>query len=767
VRNRAPQVVAQAGTPMLAGVPSPLSGSALDDGLPNPPAALTYQWSKLSGPGDVTFSAAASPNTNATFETEGTYLVRLSVSDSELAGTADTLVVVSAPASQPPSVTFVSPAGGASLPASAAFELRVRAIDADGTISRVEFFQGSTKLGSQNTSSDEDPSVYVWPLPNGLSAGTYVFSAAATDNSGVTVATDPVTVHVIADPGPPSAIISTPAEDTRISAPVEFTGIVSSAVLASWSLDCRLKTADGEPPAAWIPFSTGTSAAGQPGAPAPLGVLDPTLLINGLYEIRLTATDTVGRTVTEGPMALLVEGNMKVGAFSIAFNDLVESTPGLPITLARTYDSRDRRAGDFGPGWHLALGNIRVQKNRHLGNAWWQTPQSGDGFQFYDVLPINERLVTVVMPDGETHRFRAGAYVKNRAGDPDYSSFSVVVREGLCKFYPVGDTTSTLEPLDASNQLYDRFWLEGTGDQDLYAGEYGDFDFLPYNPTRFRLTTADGTVMLLDEALGLLELQDRTGNRLVIHRRASDGRIESIDSVQNAETGPITRTVEINRLPDGRVDSIADLAGRTLDYLYDPQGRLASFTDRADNTTQFRYEKSDAPAHPFFAYLTKIIDPRGLPALRCEYDDDGRLKKQIDADGNETVFDRGIAAFGRFEKITDRLGHATTFFYDDRGNVTTKVDALNATTTYDYYADSDRVKFEEDHYGNVKAFAYDARGNVTTEILGASRSEDPATATTGHITRTTYTTFSAPLSLTDPDGRVQSFTYDPTTQQLL
>src|SRR5205085_5158411 len=44
-----------------------LSGSATDDGLPNPPGKLTYTWTKVSGPGTVTFSNAKGANTTITF----------------------------------------------------------------------------------------------------------------------------------------------------------------------------------------------------------------------------------------------------------------------------------------------------------------------------------------------------------------------------------------------------------------------------------------------------------------------------------------------------------------------------------------------------------------------------------------------------------------------------------------------------------------------------------------------------------------------------
>ncbi|MBK9441607.1 MAG: hypothetical protein IPN53_09935 [Comamonadaceae bacterium] len=72
-----------------------LSGSATDDGLPNPPSTLTYAWTKLSGPGTVTFGNVANAATSASFSLAGAYVLRLSASDSALSGSADVTVTVS------------------------------------------------------------------------------------------------------------------------------------------------------------------------------------------------------------------------------------------------------------------------------------------------------------------------------------------------------------------------------------------------------------------------------------------------------------------------------------------------------------------------------------------------------------------------------------------------------------------------------------------------------------------------------------------------
>jgi K319L-like, PKD domain/Fibronectin type III domain len=69
-----------------------LSGSATDDGLPNPPAALTYTWSKVSGPGTATFANSHAASTTATFSVGGIYTLKLTAKDGQLSGT-DTVVV--------------------------------------------------------------------------------------------------------------------------------------------------------------------------------------------------------------------------------------------------------------------------------------------------------------------------------------------------------------------------------------------------------------------------------------------------------------------------------------------------------------------------------------------------------------------------------------------------------------------------------------------------------------------------------------------------
>ncbi len=59
----------------------PLTGTHIDDGLPNPPGALSLMWSKVSGPGTVTFNPATQALTEASFSSDGTYVLRLTAND--------------------------------------------------------------------------------------------------------------------------------------------------------------------------------------------------------------------------------------------------------------------------------------------------------------------------------------------------------------------------------------------------------------------------------------------------------------------------------------------------------------------------------------------------------------------------------------------------------------------------------------------------------------------------------------------------------------
>lgn len=92
------------------------------------------------------------------------------------------------PVNMAPSVLLTSPTSS-TFNAPATIVLSANATDSDGTISKVEFFNGNTLLNSDNTS----PYSYSW---NNVAAGTYTIKAIATDNLGATTTSNTTTIVV-------------------------------------------------------------------------------------------------------------------------------------------------------------------------------------------------------------------------------------------------------------------------------------------------------------------------------------------------------------------------------------------------------------------------------------------------------------------------------------------------------------------------------------------------------------------------------------------
>ncbi len=93
--------VVNAGVDQTITLPSSviLDGTVTDDGLPQ--GTVTTTWTTFSGPGTVTFGDVAAIDTTVTFSMDGVYVLRLSASDSILAGTDDVTITVNSNGSAP------------------------------------------------------------------------------------------------------------------------------------------------------------------------------------------------------------------------------------------------------------------------------------------------------------------------------------------------------------------------------------------------------------------------------------------------------------------------------------------------------------------------------------------------------------------------------------------------------------------------------------------------------------------------------------------
>ncbi len=116
----------------------------------------------------------------------------------------------------PPGSTLTAPADGATFAAPANVAMAASATDTDGTITKVEFFQGATKVGEATTS----PFNCVW---TGVAPGNYVLTVKAYDNDGESTVSRGVRITVNASNNSPTVSITSPASGASFTAPASLT----------------------------------------------------------------------------------------------------------------------------------------------------------------------------------------------------------------------------------------------------------------------------------------------------------------------------------------------------------------------------------------------------------------------------------------------------------------------------------------------------------------------------------------------------------------
>lgn len=119
----------------------------------------------------------------------------------------------------PPTVSVTSPAQGGIFTQGETITLNADASDSDGAVAKVEFYQGTTRLGEDLT----QPFTYVWA---NVPAGSYSLTAKATDNAGASTTSAAVTITVL----PPADGVS-PTTPLNLAA----TASSSNTIGLTWS----------------------------------------------------------------------------------------------------------------------------------------------------------------------------------------------------------------------------------------------------------------------------------------------------------------------------------------------------------------------------------------------------------------------------------------------------------------------------------------------------------------------------------------------------
>jgi hypothetical protein len=132
----------------------------------------------------------------------GSYSITARAYDNDGASTTSAArsITVGAVTNKPPTVSLTSPTSGAAFTAPATITLTATASDPEGKMSKVEFYSGSTLIGTDTTS----PYSLTW---SSVAAGTYTVTAKAYDTSNATATSTAISIKVGTTSTPPTGVI--------------------------------------------------------------------------------------------------------------------------------------------------------------------------------------------------------------------------------------------------------------------------------------------------------------------------------------------------------------------------------------------------------------------------------------------------------------------------------------------------------------------------------------------------------------------------------
>jgi hypothetical protein len=290
------------------------------------PSAPVFDATTLVGQGTAVGTPPAYQLTTAAL-TAGVYnfVARATDNKGDTSTSASVQVIINAL----PAVSITAPTAGASIIPGTSYTLRATASDADGSISKVEFFlNGSTTaLGQATRVGTTSEYTLNWTAVTGAVS----FTARATDNDGAQTTTASVAANVPPNVLP-SVTLDNPAAGTN--APTNLTLSASAS--------------DGDGSVTGVEFAytfnsvttkvAGTLAAGKWTATVPVSAAQ-----FGTYAVTATATDNLGGKTTSASKNITIAANVPptVNITSQAAVTLDAGNANKDITLTATASDTD------------------------------------------------------------------------------------------------------------------------------------------------------------------------------------------------------------------------------------------------------------------------------------------------------------------------------------------------------------------------------------------------------------------------------------------
>jgi hypothetical protein len=229
-------------------------------------APYSYTWKNVQ-PGTYTLTAKATDDAGNEAESD------------------PVTITVSSTQNNPPVVSLTAPTNASTFNGPTSITLSANASEEGGTISKVQFFNGSVPLNYTGTSA---PYSYTW---KNVQPGTYSLTAQATDSNGFVANSTPVVITVNA--GIPATVnLISPSNNSAFSGPANVT-FTADAVASEGSTISKVQFFNGSVPLNY----TGTT---EPYSYTWKNVQP------GTYTMTAQATDSNGYVATSAPVTIAV-----------------------------------------------------------------------------------------------------------------------------------------------------------------------------------------------------------------------------------------------------------------------------------------------------------------------------------------------------------------------------------------------------------------------------------------------------------------------------
>jgi RHS repeat-associated protein len=643
---------------IISSSPTTLQGIVTDDGLTGGGIKFT-NWTKISGPGTVTFGNLHQTNSTASFSANGIYVLQLAACDGQYTNSSQVTIALNSTLS----VSLTAPVDGSTYTVPTNILLEATASSTSGNITQVGFYSNGSLIGSVTNA----PYSLNW---KSVPAGNLALTAVA-----------------LSDDANNTGLASTPANIT-----------------VNWPTNVGQVTfnlTDLQIPAAGLPITVNRQYNTQYGTSGSFGY-------NGRLDYEAIKIEKSGSLATgwngtsSGINYYINESSQHLITVSLSDSEkyyfdaqLVFDQTGTPtVTAPQPPDGYNSYTV------HLVCTSLGQ------GQLSVAPPSDGNG----DTVGMDDQLTGWSQPLTAAW-FDDTPFPTGQNYEPDFSSFTFSAPDGTKYTFNGDGTVASKTDRNGNSLTYSSSGItHSSGKQVTFTRDGNNRITEIYDPIAITtsgspaLTYAyDGNGNLTNVARLIQRSPTVYENTAYAYTNAS--YIYNVTAVTDPR-GIVSSRYEYDS--SGRLTKQYDALGRYTSYIYDTVNHRQVVTDRLNHSTTQNFTAAGQIAS---------VQDAANGVTSYGYDSQGRKIGETNAlnQGTTYAYDNNDNVIA----VTNQTGSASSATYNQFEQTLTSIDARNYGTTNGYDANGNLIAVTN-ALGVVNAYGYDAQGNqiAVTNALG-------------------------------------------------